>query len=259
MKRPPREDVERLYISERIATPEIARRYGVSARAVNNWLIRYGIPKRSNSEAQRVYRGTEPLDAETLECLYDSGLTQAEIGQRFGITQSAIKTKMQLFGIPARRKANCGQRNGMFGRTHTPEARAKIAAANARQFSDPAARERHAVLTCEQIREGRTGKAYNRLEQAVAAILDQREIAYELQFRIGRFLFDFYLPERNMLIEAHGRFWHADPRFYDHAKLTAIQARNVANDARKAERAARDGYALTILWEDDVYAGAVTI
>jgi len=147
----------------------------------------------------------------------------------------------------------------MYGRTHTPEARAKISAANKRQFSDPMARERHALLTCKQIQEGRTGKSYNRLEQTVAGMLKDRNISYLQQYRLGRYVFDFFLPASNTLIEVNGRFWHADPRFYNHTSLSPVQVHNTANDIRKAIRALQDGFSIRILWEDDIKDGSAII
>jgi hypothetical protein len=58
---------------------------------------------------------------------------------------------------------------------------------------------------------------------------------------------------KQIILEAHGRFWHADPRFYDHDSLSPIQKRNKENDARKAEIAKKHGYGLKIIWEDDAW------
>jgi G:T-mismatch repair DNA endonuclease (very short patch repair protein) len=92
----------------------------------------------------------------------------------------------------------------------------------------------------------------NKLEQRVATMLDAAGVAYIPQYRVGRFVFDFYLPATHTLLEVHGTFWHADPRVYYHGRLTQVQRRTVANDARKTAYALRQGYHLAILWEADV-------
>lgn len=251
--RPDKETLYQWYWVEKKTLPEIATLCGCSYPAIRIRFKKLGIPRRSNSDAQIVSQGTEALTKEELERLYlVEKMTQTEIAQLHGVTQSSIKHKMQQHGIKTR-SAHPGAANGMFGRTHTPEARAKIREANRKQFDDPLARERHALTTCKQIQDGKTGKAYNKLEQTVAALLDKAGVAYEQQYRIGRFLFDFFLPESNTLIEVHGTFWHADPRKYGNKPLSKIQQRNVANDVRKAERTARDGYKFVVLWEYDVY------
>lgn len=251
-----KESLERLYWQENKTLPEIAQLFGVTYPCIHRWLVRLGIPRRTNSEAQRLSHHTDKINRQTLVNLYQEGKLQKEIGEILGLSQTAISLTMKRYGIPTNGKAHFGAINGMFGRTHTPEARAKIREANRKQFDDPLARERHALTTCKQIQDGKTGKAYNKLEQTVAALLDGSGITYEQQYRIGRFLFDFFLPESNTLIEVHGTFWHADPRRYGNKPLSKIQQRNVANDARKVERAVRDGYKFVVLWEYDVYHSA---
>jgi G:T-mismatch repair DNA endonuclease (very short patch repair protein)/predicted DNA-binding protein YlxM (UPF0122 family) len=250
---PPYEQLYHWYIIEKRGAPEIARLLHCSHPSIFNWLRSYNIPIRTNSEAQILAHHTEALTNEVLQNLYiDEKLSQKTIAQRFGLTQSAVGYRMRRYGIPTRGKANNGTKNGMHGRTHTSEAREKMRKANARQFSDPKVREAHALLTAKQIQSGRTGKSYNKLEQRVAKILDASGIVYEQQYRLGRFLFDFYLPATHTLLEVHGTFWHADPRIYSHDRLSRIQQRNVANDLKKAAYATTHGYRLQVLWEADV-------
>ena len=255
-----KEQLYALYIDEKMGTPEIARRLGVSVTSINKWLHYYNIPVRSNSIAQQVKRGTDKLTSSLLRSLYwDEGLLQSEIAKKYNITQTAVGYRMRKDGIPTRGKAHFGDKNGMYGRSHTPEALAKIRAANERQFSDPEARRRHALLTCKQIQDGRTGKAYNKLERRISAFFDEKHIEYIQQYRVDRYLFDFFLPKQNALIEAQGRFWHADPRFYSPDSLSVIQKRNISNDIRKAVYALHKGFSIYYLWEDDVNANNIVI
>ncbi len=185
---------------------------------------------------------------------YASGMSMQDVGDKHGMSRDTVRNRLIAAGVRPRHRAAhmSGPSNPTRGKGHTPEATAKMRAANLRQFSSAEARERHAILTCRQIAEGRTGKAFNRLEKKVAAILTSEGLEFTQQFRLGRFVYDFHVPATNTLVEAHGTFWHADPRFYDHSSLSPIQARNVANDARKATQAKREGFALRIIWESDV-------
>lgn len=260
MKTPDKEAIERLYVAERRTLKEIAEMYQVTIAAVRQKMDRLGIARRTNSEAQQLSNHTDMLRKEDIEHLYfTEGLSQSEIGTLYGITQGAIKERMKRYDIRTRGKAHPGVKNGMYGRTHTPEAREKIRMANKRQFSDPAARERHAILTTKQIAEGQTGKAYNKLEQVFASMLQSAGITCVPQYRVGRFLYDFYLPDTNTLIEIHGTFWHADPRFYSIKDYSAIQHRNTANDQRKADRAKEDGYNFLTFWEHDIYNAPIAV
>lgn len=178
----------------------------------------------------------------------------SEIAERLGCSSTVVARRLRRNGLSYGKSRN-GQNNGMYGKTHTEEAIKKIIDANHRQFSNQEARDRHAALTCEQIRSGRTGKAYNNLETKVAYAFSTLGTKFVQQFRLGRFLYDFFLPDSNTLVEVHGTFWHADPRRYADRRLSPIQIRNVANDKRKAEYAEDHGYKLKIIWEADVESG----
>lgn len=252
-------NLEKWYIEERKPSTEIARALGTNHRTILNYLQKYNIPIRARSEAAQLGHHTDKIDSDYIAKLYQEGKSESEIASIVGLSQTAVGKRLRKMGIETRGHANFGSKNGMYGRTHTPEARAKIRAANKHQFSKPGAREHHAILTCRQIQAGRTGKSYNKLEQAIASWLDKQDIKYQQQFRLGRFVFDFYIPDRNLLIEAQGRFWHADPRFYDPGRLSPIQRRNVQNDVKKAIYALRRGFAIAYFWEDDVYQGRLRL
>lgn len=179
----------------------------------------------------------------------DERLTAEAIGARYGCTTVPVLKVLRRFNVL--RHSKPGKANGMYGHTHTSEAREKIREANRRQFSTEEARQRHAELTAKQIQDGRTGKSFNKLERAFAAILDSVNASYQWQFKLDRFVFDFLLLD--ILIETHGTFWHADPRFYDHASLKPAQAHNIANDVRKEAAALAAGYRFLRVWEYDVH------
>jgi G:T-mismatch repair DNA endonuclease (very short patch repair protein)/predicted DNA-binding protein YlxM (UPF0122 family) len=251
--RPTKDELHHWYWVDRLTLPRIAERCGCTYANVRQWFLKLNIPIRSNSDAQKLSNGSDKFTKELFQQLYiDENLSQARVAQRLGISQGSVQDWIVRFDIPVHSKANAGAHNGMYGRTHTDEVKQRLRESVAVQFSKPGAREHHAIKTCEQIKSGKTGKAYNKLETKFAAILDMMGVQYECQYRIGRFLFDFYVPYFNLLIEVHGTFWHADPRRYSHLELTPIQQRNVSNDARKSERAIRDGFNLIIFWESDI-------
>lgn len=184
--------------------------------------------------------------------LYQGGMTSNQIGALYGCTGTVVlKTLRRFPGVL--RYAKPGEANGMYGRTHTPEAREKIRAANIRQFSTQESRNRHAELTAKQIEQGHTGKTHNKLERAFAAILDSIGVRYQWQARLGRYVFDFLLTDTGIMVEVHGTFWHADPRFYSHTDLKPSQIGNVANDAKKHQSAIDAGYRYLQFWEHDIY------
>lgn len=103
---------------------------------------------------------------------------------------------------------------------------------------------------------GIPGRSHNRLEAKLAAMMDSWGIDYQWQFRLGRYVYDFKTKDR-CLVEVHGTWWHADPRFHPVETLTPDQRRNVLHDLDKKRYAARQGYRLKVVWEHDIDKGLV--
>jgi len=118
-----------------------------------------------------------------------------------------------------------GDKNPMYGKTHTPEAIKKI-------FSY---------------------RKMNKTEKIVADLLDQQKIPYEFQFFITDNSicksYDFKLKDRPVIIEVDGDFWHGGPgsktywKDVDKVKL---------NDVLKESIAKTKGYKLLRFWESDL-------
>jgi len=118
-----------------------------------------------------------------------------------------------------------GAKNGMFGKTHTPEAIKKI-------FSH---------------------KPMNKLEKKVADYLDLKNIKYKFQFFINDNgvckSYDFKLKNSNIIIEVHGDYWHGGAGVKKHhfdVKST------IKNDKLKQRMAKTNGYEVKVLWEHDL-------
>jgi len=85
----------------------------------------------------------------------------------------------------------------------------------------------------------------SKLEENLAAILDNLGIGYDRQHTVGHWPFDFHIPHtpRDILVEVHGEYWHGErfenQRSRDQAKATFI------------ERYHSDKYELKVLWEHE--------
>lgn len=62
-------------------------------------------------------------------------------------------------------------------------------------------------------------------------------------------VFDIMLPERRIVIECHGNYWHGGRWSWD--TPNAAQAKNLVYEERKAIAAAEMGFDLRILWEGE--------
>jgi hypothetical protein len=91
------------------------------------------------------------------------------------------------------------------------------------------------------------------LEYKFEAILDLLEINYNhsYYFKEIKKIYDFYLPECNILIEVDGDFWHCNPKNYK-KPLCKSQEVNLINDEFKNKWALDNGYKLLRFWEDDI-------
>lgn len=85
----------------------------------------------------------------------------------------------------------------------------------------------------------------SKLEDHLAAILDNADIVYERQYYLGHWSFDFYIPysPKHLLIEVHGEYWHGERfgnhRARDQAKATFIQRYHSSE------------YELKVIWEHE--------
>lgn len=69
------------------------------------------------------------------------------------------------------------------------------------KFCSASCRSRHTVE--------KQGGMVSSIEIAVKEVLESLGESYHHQYRIGKFLVDFYLPDRNLVIEADGDYWHS--------------------------------------------------
>jgi len=64
-------------------------------------------------------------------------------------------------------------------------------------------------------------------------------------------IYDFYLPEYNLLIEVDGDFYHCHPIKFTEPQYE-IQKINIINDKFKSEWATQNGYKLIRFWESEI-------
>lgn len=82
------------------------------------------------------------------------------------------------------------------------------------------------------------------LERSVAALLDSLGVAYVQQHPIGVFIVDFFVSNKNLVIECDGTYWHTRP---------GRQAKDAARDAWMTSH----GLTVLRLPEPDIRSGSV--
>jgi len=94
-----KEIIDELYNWRGMTMEEIGEIFGVTNTAIYRRMVRYGIERRNNSEAQK----PKKVLREELERLYhDEGMTLMQIGEIFGLSVSAIYKRMVGYGIERR-------------------------------------------------------------------------------------------------------------------------------------------------------------
>ena len=89
-------------------------------------------------------------------------------------------------------------------------------------------------------------------EREMNQILTELQVKFEPQKVVGSKIYDFYVPQANLLIEVDGDYFHANPDVYTEGDLNSMQKRNVKNDEFKDTLANGRGYILTRVWESDL-------
>lgn len=131
-----------------------------------------------------------------------------------------------------------------FSRTHTerwadPDFRAKMDEIN----SSPEVRQRKAEAAAKVQR-----KRFNTsIEIKTKAVLTQLDVSFKFQYPLGGKVYDFYIPQIQLLIEVDGDYWHSLPE-------------NIENDAIKNQIAEDYGLKLVRFSESDINSiGAHTL
>lgn len=93
------------------------------------------------------------------------------------------------------------------------------------------------------------------IEKIIREILVKNKIRFKKNFHIyfndkECKIYDFYLPEYDVLIEADGDYWHGNPEFFQN--LNEIQNININNDIFKNRLAEQEGFLLIRFWENQI-------
>jgi very-short-patch-repair endonuclease len=87
-------------------------------------------------------------------------------------------------------------------------------------------------------------------EKLFIKLLKELKIEFETQKIVGGKIFDFYIPHKNMLVEADGNYYHAKDLVL--TEMNGMQRKAVKNDKRKDIIAKSYGYELERVWESDL-------
>lgn len=102
----------------------------------------------------------------------------------------------------------------------------------------------HAGLNCK--------KKETSIENKMEELLTKNNITFIKQHPIDRFVVDFYIPEKNLVIECLGDYWHSNPLKYSDKKLSVAQEANIDRDQRKIKLLTEQQINYLFFWECDI-------
>jgi very-short-patch-repair endonuclease len=84
------------------------------------------------------------------------------------------------------------------------------------------------------------------IEKKVRVTLEELDIQYIAEYRVGRYQIDFYLPEYQIAVEADGAYWHRLKASHDARRDAVLLSRGITT-IRLSEGDINHGVAMTIL------------
>jgi G:T-mismatch repair DNA endonuclease (very short patch repair protein) len=158
-----------------------------------------------------------------------------------------------------------GTNNGMYGKSAWNSGLTKLTDERVYNYSknmSDSAKLRWDNYTQEEKNEiiGRLTLGCNKakkdtsIELKIENLLNELGIKYEKQHRLSKWVFDFYLPEFNTIIECQGDYWHANPLLFENKKLNNIQLKNIDRDKRKKLFIGENQINSIFLWECEIHS-----
>lgn len=134
--------------------------------------------------------------------LYNSGMYQREIAEKFGVSQGMISIRLMNAGIKLRTR---NESDKLIWSRKTPEQRAKTL--------DPAhiaakGRYRNHAEKCAHAIANQKTPCLSNLEKQFLKVFTDCEIQVIPQYALDIYSIDFALPERKVAIEIDGGSWH---------------------------------------------------
>lgn len=147
-------------------------------------------------------------DREELESLYhDQQLTCAEIGERYGVTESSVRDRMILLKIPLRTRAE----RAALDWARADQERREAAKERLNEWRE-SNRDRFAEFAAKAAKASQEINGPTSIEQAMMDALDVAGIEYVYQYPVGdKFVCDLYIPDGDLIVECDGIYWHSTP------------------------------------------------
>jgi len=138
----------------------------------------------------------------------------------------------------------------LSGKKKSPEHIAKIKADRQKYWGRQENRDAQRIRRSSYMKKHLI-KSESKLEKEFQKILNGLGIAYIFQYTVNGYNYDFYIPDKNILIEVDGDWWHCNPALNIHP-VHESQKHTVEHDLIKNKNAKDNGYQLLRFWEQEI-------
>ena len=160
---------------------------------------------------------------------------------------AALFKAQEVAKRPERRKKIS---KALKGKQKSPEHIAKITEDRKKYWGNQENRDAQRIRRSTYMTNQLINKESN-LEKEFKTILNMLGIEYTFQYLVAGYNYDFYIPNKNILIEVDGDWWHCNPNL-GIIPVHASQKHTIEHDMIKNKVAGSNGYPLLRFWEHDI-------
>lgn len=211
---------------------------GHASRINNNWGHNTEALRKSHETQKKMYESGELV-------VWNKGLTKENDDRvkKYGITISKyVKTEEHKRKIIETQRKNWVEKYD--------ELVVKTSKKSKEYWSKPENRDLKRVEQTSYLKE-RLSTNKSKLEQQFENIMRVVGIEFLNQFPLDGYLFDFYVPKHNILIEVDGDWFHCNPNVHPEP-IYETQKVTLQNDERKNKVVKDNNITLLRFWEKDI-------
>jgi very-short-patch-repair endonuclease len=206
--------------------------HGHISRVHNNWGHNIDANKKAHETQKKMHESGDLV-------IWNKGLTK-EVDERLGYGQKISDNKERSEKIS----------KALKGRKRPKEVLDKLNEGMLEYWSKPENRDAKRLSQVKYLQEKQINQK-SKLEQRFEDMLVELNIQFINQHPLNGYLYDFYIPKHNILIEVDGDWFHCNPDVHLEA-IYEIQKFVKVNDERKNIIAKENNIPLLRFWEKDI-------
>lgn len=206
--------------------------HGHISRVHNNWGHNKLANQKAHETQKKMFQNGDLI-------VWNKGLTK-EVDERLGYGQKISDNKERSEKIS----------KALKGRKRPKEVLDKLNKGMLEYWSKPENRDAKRLSQVKYLQEKQINQK-SKLEQRFEDMLVELNIQFINQHPLNGYLYDFYIPKHNLLIEVDGDWFHCNPDVYPEA-IHEIQKFVKENDESKNKVAQENNIPLLRFWEKDI-------